>query len=58
MLSIHLKYFIYRELKRAPQKLSFCFMWRDTGNGRILGNILKCDICFYRKAEVTQVEHV
>ena len=25
MFSFHSKYFVYRELKRAPQKLSFCF---------------------------------
>ena len=32
--------FVYRELKRAPQKLSFCFKCPDTGTVRILGNIL------------------
>ena len=31
MFSFHSKYFIYRELKRAPQKLSFCFKCPDTG---------------------------
>ena len=31
MFSFHSKYFVYRELKRAPQKLSFCFKWPDTG---------------------------
>ena len=30
MLSYHSKYFVYRELKRAPQKVSFCFKWPDT----------------------------
>ena len=40
MFSFHSKYFVYRELKRAPQKLSFCFKWVDTGTVRILGNIL------------------
>ena len=34
------KYFVYRKLKRALQKLSFCFNRPDTGTGRILGNIL------------------
>ena len=40
MYSFHSKYFVYRELKRAPQKLSFCFKCPDTGTVRILGNIL------------------
>ena len=40
MFSFHSKYFVYRELKRAPQKLSFCFKCPDTGTVRILGNIL------------------
>ena len=40
MFSFHSKYFVYRELKRAPQKLSFCFKCPDTGSVRILGNIL------------------
>ena len=31
MFSFHSKYFVYRELKRAPQKLSFCFKCPDTG---------------------------
>ena len=31
MFSFHSKYFVYREMKRAPQKLSFCFKWPDTG---------------------------
>ena len=39
MFSFHSKYFVYRPLKRAPQKLSFCFQWPHTGTGRILGNI-------------------
>ena len=39
MFSFHSKYFVYRELKKAPQKLSFCFKWPDTGTVRILGNI-------------------
>ena len=30
MFRFHSKYFVYRELKRAPQKLSFCFKWPDT----------------------------
>ena len=30
MFSFHSKYFVYRELKRAPQKLSFCYP-PDTG---------------------------
>ena len=33
-------YFVYRELKTAPEKLSFCFKCPDTGTVRILGNIL------------------
>ena len=40
MFSFHSKYFVYRELKRAPQKLSFRFKCPDTGTVRILGNIL------------------
>ena len=40
MFSFHSKYFVYRELKRAPQKLSFCFKCLDTGTVRILGNML------------------
>ena len=40
MFSFHSKYFVYRELKRAPQKLSFCFKCPDTGTVRILGNKL------------------
>ena len=40
MFSFHSKYFVYRKLKRAPQKLSFCFKCPDTGTVRILGNIL------------------
>ena len=40
MFSFHLKHFVYRELRRAPQKLSFCFKSPDTGTVRILGNIL------------------
>ena len=40
MFSFHSKYFVYRELKRAPQKFSFCFKCPDTGTVRILGNIL------------------
>ena len=40
MFSFHSKYFVYRELKRAPQKLSFCFKCPDTGTVRILDNIL------------------
>ena len=40
MFSFHSKYFVYWELKRAPQKLSFCFKCPDTGTVRILGNIL------------------
>ena len=40
MFSFHSKYFVYRELKRAPQKLSFCFKCPDTGTVQILGNIL------------------
>ena len=31
MFSFHSKYFVYRELKRAPQKLSFRFKCPDTG---------------------------
>ena len=27
MFSFYSKYFVYRELRRAPQKLSFCFKW-------------------------------
>ena len=40
MFSFHSKYFVYREPKRAPQKLSFCFKCPDTGTVRILCNIL------------------
>ena len=40
MFSFHSKYFVYRELKRAPQKLSFCFKCPNTGSVRILGNIM------------------
>ena len=40
MFSFHSKYFVYQELKRAPQKLSFCFKCPDTGTVQILGNIL------------------
>ena len=39
MFSFHSKYFVYRELKKAPQKLSFCFKWPDTGTVRTLGNL-------------------
>ena len=40
MFSFHSKHFVYQELKRAPQKLSFCFKCPDTGTVRIMGNIL------------------
>ena len=40
MFSFHSKYFVCRELKKGPQKLSFCFKIPDTGTVRILGNIL------------------
>ena len=40
MFSFHSNYFVYRELKTAPEKLSFCFKCPDTGTVRILGNIL------------------
>ena len=40
MFSFHSKYFVYRKLKRASQKLSFCFKCPDTGTVRLLGNIL------------------
>ena len=30
MFSFHSKYFVYRKLKKAPQKLSFCFKCPDT----------------------------
>ena len=46
MFSIHSKYSVYRELKRAPQKLSFCFKCQDTGTVRILGIILYCKKMF------------
>ena len=48
MFSFHSKYFVYRELKRAPQKLSFCFKCPDTGTVRILGNILYFTPCLSR----------
>ena len=44
MFSFHSKCCIYRELKRAPQKLSFCFKCTDTGTVRILGSILYIEI--------------
>ena len=40
MSSFHSKYFVYWELKTAPQKVSFCFKCPDTGTVRMLGNIL------------------
>ena len=40
MFSFHSKYFVFRDLKRAPQKLSFCLKCPDTGTVRILFNIL------------------
>ena len=43
MFSFHWKHFVYQELKRAPQKLSFCVTCPDTGAVRILGNILYRD---------------
>ena len=39
MFIFHSKYFVYRKLKSALQKVSFCFKWPDTDTGRILGNI-------------------
>ena len=51
MFSFHSKYFVYRELKRALQKLSFCFKCPDTGTFRILGNILW-------QAEITKQKNV
>ena len=39
MFIFHSKYFVYRKLKSALQKLSFCFKWPDTDTCRILGNI-------------------
>ena len=45
MFSFHSKYFVYREVKRAPQKLSFCLRgwilvpsgyWATYGNERSL----------------------
>ena len=47
MFSFHSKYFVYRQLKRARQKLSFCFKCPDTGTVRILGNILYWHNCFH-----------
>ena len=47
MFSFHSKYFAYRELKRAPQKLSFCFKvsgyWyrSDTGQHTVPAKILQ-----------------
>ena len=41
MFSFHSKYFVYRELKRAPQKLSFCFKCPDTGQNTVFC-IYKC----------------
>ena len=46
MFSFHSKYSVYRELKRAPQKLSFCFKCQDTGTVRILGIMLFCKKCY------------
>ena len=40
MFSFHSKYCVYRELKRAPQKSSFCLKCPDTATVRILRNIL------------------
>ena len=40
MFTFHSKYFVYRELKKVPQKLSFCFKCPDIGTVLILGNIL------------------
>ena len=34
------EYFVYRKLRRVPEKLSFRFKCPDTGTVRILGNIL------------------
>ena len=42
MSSFHSKYFVYWELKTAPQKVSFCFKCPDTGTVRILGNTRYC----------------
>ena len=63
MFSFYSKYFVYRELKRAPQKLSFCFKCPDTGTVRILGNILyftesekdnlRTESCSYKEQTVT-----
>ena len=41
--SFHLKYFVYRKLKRMLQKLSFCFKWPDTGTCRILHGTTYCN---------------
>ena len=57
MFSFHSKYFVYRELKRAPEKLSFCFKCPDTGTVRILGNILysiSCVKCNYRVCRLNE----
>ena len=49
MFSFLPKYFVYRELKRAPQKYFFCFKCQNTGTVRILGNILY-SITWYKQA--------
>ena len=40
MFGFRSEYFVYRKLRRAPEKLSFRFKCPDTGTVRILGNCI------------------
>ena len=46
MFSFHSKFFVYRWLKRAPQKLSFCFKCPDTGQHTVRESLMEFCFCF------------
>ena len=54
MFSFHSKYFVYRELKRAPQKLSFCFKCPDTGQHTVIN--VHCNIPFVLKVHCSRIK--
>ena len=53
MFSFHSKYFVYRELKRAPQKLSFCFKCPDTGQHTVFAYCRELNKCMGLKRNLT-----
>ena len=56
MFSFRSKYFVYRYLKRAPQKLSFCFKCPDTGQHTVLDS--KFHVFFFFGRSMNKKCHV